>query len=82
MSEVPVPHLFESASHEVTPARHNLWVHAQFVGALAVQMCSDSKHSYKMCKPRTSQCVPTTQKNLWVRKIVKHNVPETFLQNV
>jgi len=29
MSEVPVQDLFESASHEVTPVRHNLWVHVQ-----------------------------------------------------
>jgi len=29
MSEVPVQDLFETALHEVTPAHHNLWVHAQ-----------------------------------------------------
>ena len=38
-----------------------LRIKSQFVGALAAQMCSDSKHSYKMWKSRTSQCVPTTQ---------------------
>jgi len=34
---------------------------SKFVGALAVQMCSDSKHSYKILKSRTSQCAQITQ---------------------
>jgi len=34
---------------------------SQFAGALTVQMCSDSKHSYKMWKSKTSQCGRTTQ---------------------
>jgi len=29
MSKVPVQDFFEIASHKVTLARHNLWVHSQ-----------------------------------------------------
>jgi len=55
MTEVPVQDLFESASHKVTPACHNLWVHSQ-------SKCVQIQSRFKVWKSRVSQCVPTTQK--------------------
>ena len=45
---------------------------SQFVRELAVQMCSESTHSYKMRKSRTSHNVPQQpSKDLWACKIIK-----------
>jgi len=65
MTEVPVQDLFESASHKVTPACHNLWVHSQ-------SKCVQIQRILIKCESQEYHNVfQQHRKNLWECKIVK-----------
>jgi len=65
MTEVPVQDLFEIASHKVTPARHNLWVHSQSkcVQTQSILIKFESQEHHNVFQQH--------RKNLWACKIVK-----------
>jgi len=65
MTEVPVQDLFESASHKVTSARHNLWVHSQSkcVQIQCILIKCESQEYHNVFQQH--------RKNLWECKIVK-----------
>jgi len=65
MSEVPVQGFFEIASHKVTLARHNLWVHPQ-------SKCVQIQSILIKCESQELHNVPKQlSKNLWACKIIK-----------
>jgi len=74
MSEVPVQDLFESASHEVTPTRHNLRVHAQ-------SKCVQIQGIVIKCESQELLNVFQQHRKIYeCAKFVKHNAPKTFLK--
>ena len=67
MSAVPVQDFLESTSHEVTPERHNLWVHAQ-------SKCVQIQSILIKCESQELHNVPEQpSKDLWACKIIKRD---------
>jgi len=65
MSEAPVQDLFESVSHKVTLARHNLCVHSQ-------SNCAQIQSILIKCESQELRNVPEQpSKDLWACKIIK-----------
>ena len=65
MCEVPVQDFLEIASHKVTHAPHNLWVHSQ-------SKCIQIQSILTKCESQKLHNVPEqTSKDLWACKIIK-----------